>query len=81
MKRAEFGFDRNRKGVEMPAMSKSKRKRAGKETLYVELPEGLRIKARLEALAAEHSRSMTGEAIEALKEYLARHERKDEGSR
>jgi predicted transcriptional regulator len=65
----------------MAAMSKKTtgRKREGKETLYVELPEELRLKERMEALADAHRRSMSGEVIVALEEYLARHETKEEG--
>lgn len=44
-----------------------------KVVLYTEVPPY--IKEQMEELAAEHDRKLTGEVIQALKEYLAKHSR------
>jgi hypothetical protein len=42
-----------------------------KAVIYVEVPPGL--KEDMERLAAAHNRKLTGEVIQALQEYLAKH--------
>jgi hypothetical protein len=56
-------------------MAKPKKKggEGAKAVLYVELPAV--IKGRLEELAAEHNRKLTGEVIQALQEYLEKYGR------
>jgi hypothetical protein len=48
-------------------MSKQK-----KETLYIEIPGDL--KKQMGTLATLHTRSLTGEVVVALQEYLAKHQ-------
>jgi hypothetical protein len=43
-----------------------------KAVIYVEVP--LALKERMEGLAKDHERKLTGEVIVALREYVARHE-------
>lgn len=49
-----------------------KKDSADKAVIYLEVPPV--IKELMEGLAREHNRRLTGECIQALQEYLARHE-------
>ncbi len=62
----------------MPATMPKKSKKPGeKSVIYIEAP--LWLKKAMEALAEEHDRRLTGECIQAMKEYVARHETPAEG--
>jgi predicted transcriptional regulator len=58
----------------MPSMTKSAK---GKVALYVEVPPA--VKAAMERLAEQHNRSVSGEVITALQEYIARHQTTEGG--
>ena len=51
----------------MPGMTKSAK---GKVAMYVEVPPD--VKAAMDELARRHNRSMSGEVITALQQYIAR---------
>ena len=57
----------------MPTMTKQAK---GKVTLYCEVPP--QVKKAMEGLAGEHNRSLSGEVITALQEYIARQRRQKE---
>jgi hypothetical protein len=59
---------------ERPKRPRGRPKSIPKVTMFLEVPPWL--KDAFEALAVEHERSMTGEAIVALKEYAERHGKK-----
>jgi hypothetical protein len=50
---------------------KTIRKTAGKVVIFIEAPAGL--KEDMERLATEHNRSLTGECVTALQEWVRRH--------
>jgi hypothetical protein len=60
----------------MPGVSKKKpspgRGPVERAVIYLEVDP--RLKALMERLAADHDRRLTGECVQALKEYLARHQ-------
>ena len=56
-----------RENATMPTMTKQAK---GKVTLYCEVPP--QVKKAMEGLAGEHNRSLSGEVITALQEYIAR---------
>jgi hypothetical protein len=60
----------------MATMTKSAK---GKVALFTEVPPQL--KAEMERLAELHNRSVTGEVITALQEYIARHRAAEDAER
>ena len=58
----------------MSTMAKSAK---GKVALYCEVPP--KVKAEMERLAERHNRSLSGEVITALQEYIARQQAAGEG--
>jgi predicted transcriptional regulator len=55
----------------LSTMPKRSKKSAAKSVIYLEVPTAL--KQRMEQLAEQHNRRLTGECIQALQEYVARH--------